>query len=93
MISPALGRSDSQGSPSRAEGWSPPCLDRFFLLGVCVGVAGTAKALLRQWAFLGGGALVHGSPPYSPHTHVFPPASSPSLSSSSLALFFLLLSL
>ena len=57
------GRSDSQGSPSRAEGWSPPCLDRFFLPGVCVGVAGAPKALLCQWAFLGGGALLHGSPP------------------------------
>ena len=56
------GRSDSQGSPSRAEGWSPPCLDRFFCLVFALGSQGP-KALLRQWAFLGGVALLHGSPP------------------------------
>ena len=71
------GRSDSQGSPSRAEGWSPPCLDLFFFPGVCVGVAGTPKALLRQWTFLGGGALLHGSPPTVLTRTFFPQALRP----------------
>ena len=62
------------GSPSRAEGWSPPCLDRIFLSSVCVGVAGTPKALLRQWTFLGGGALLHGSPPTVLTRTLFPQA-------------------
>ena len=66
VISPALG------------GVTPR--DRsFFLLGVCVAVAGNPDALLRQWVSWVGGALLHGVAPYGPHTHVFPPGSSHSL--------------
>ena len=66
------GRSDSQGSPSRAEDWTPPCLDRVFFPGVCVGVAGIPKALLRQRTFWVGVPFYTGRPPRSSHARFSP---------------------
>ena len=57
------------------EGWSPPCLDRFFLSSVCVGVAGTTKALLRQWTLLDGGCPFTRVAPFS--LSLYPPLGGP----------------
>ena len=47
--------------PLEGGGLSVPCLDRFFVQCLCWGRK-DPKALLRQWRFLGGGAVLHGSP-------------------------------
>ena len=73
------GRSDSQGSPSRAEGWSPPCLDLFFFWCLCWGRRDPQGAVAPMGLF-GWGCPFTRVAPYGPHTHVFPPGSSPSLS-------------
>ena len=66
------GRRDSQGSPSRAEGWSPPCLDRCFCLMFVLGSQGPPRRCCANGPFWAGVPFHTGRPPRSSHARFSP---------------------